>query len=141
MDLFDKILALSQQGFFCAQILAMLALECDGKENADFVRAMSGLNGGIGFSGDVCGCLTGGACVLAYFTGKGEAEELEDPEGIGMIQEFIRWFREGPGAEYGSVDCDGILEGNPANRMQRCPGIVGESFEKVMTLLEEKGML
>lgn len=141
MDLFDRILELSQQGFFCAQILAILALEAEGKENPDLVRAMGGLNGGVGFSGRLCGCLTGGACVLSYFTGKGEAEELEDPESREMIRDYIRWFEAGTGTEYGGIACDEILECNPANRMARCPSIVGESFEKVMTMLSEKGKL
>ena len=76
MELFDRMLELSGQGFYCAQILLILALEAEGKENPDLVRAMSGLNGGLGFSGNVCGALTGGCCLLGYFCGKGEAEEM-----------------------------------------------------------------
>ncbi|WMJ84012.1 DVU_1555 family C-GCAxxG-C-C protein [Oscillospiraceae bacterium LTW-04] len=141
MDLFDKILELSQQGFYCAQILAILALEADGKENPDLIRAMSGLNGGIGFSGKTCGALTGGACVLSYFTGKGEADELEAPESRAMIQEYINWFETEFGEEHGGTGCDEILECNPANRLERCPGIVGAAFEKVVELLSEKGVV
>ena len=67
MELFDRMLELSGQGFYCAQILLILALEAEGKENPDLVRAMSGLNGGLGFSGNVCGALTGGCCLLGHF--------------------------------------------------------------------------
>ena len=72
MDLFDRIMELSRCGYFCGQILAILLLETLGEENPGFVRAMGGLNGGVGFSGDVCGCMSGGACVISYLTGKGE---------------------------------------------------------------------
>ena len=55
MDLFDRIMELSRCGYFCGQILAILLLETLGEEDPGFVRAMGGLNGGVGFSGDVCG--------------------------------------------------------------------------------------
>ena len=43
MDLFDRMLELSGQGFYCAQILMILALESEEKEDPDLVRAMGGL--------------------------------------------------------------------------------------------------
>ena len=88
MDLFDRMLELSGQGFYCAQILMILALESEEKEDPDLIRAMGGLNGGLGFSGRVCGALTGGCCFLSYFLGKGEAEELEDPEAALLIESW-----------------------------------------------------
>ena len=50
MDIFDRIMELSRYGYFCSQILAILLLETIGEENPGFVKAMGGLNGGIGFS-------------------------------------------------------------------------------------------
>ena len=64
MDLFDRIMELSRYGYFCGQILAILTLETVGEENPGLVRAMGGLNGGVGFSQGCCGCMTGGACVM-----------------------------------------------------------------------------
>lgn len=60
MDLFDRVLALSRYGYFCSQILAILALETVGEDDPGLVKAMGGLNGGVGFSGGCCGCLSGG---------------------------------------------------------------------------------
>lgn len=141
MDLFDRMLELSSQGFYCAQILMILALESEGKEDPDLIRAMSGLNGGMGFSGNVCGALTGGCCFLGYFCGKGEAEEMEDPQASAMIQELIQWFQENIGATYGGCDCNHILEGNPANKMQRCPEVVEGVFNKCVEILQEHGVV
>ena len=141
MELFDRMLELSGQGFYCAQILLILALEAEGKENPDLVRAMSGLNGGLGFSGNVCGALTGGCCLLGYFCGKGEAEEMEAPESSQAIGEFVDWFRGFTEEAYGGFDCDHILEGDPSNKMRRCPGIVEGVFRKCMELLSEHGLL
>ncbi len=141
MELFNRMLELSGQGFYCAQILLILALEAEGKENPDLVRAMSGLNGGLGFSGNVCGALTGGCCLLGYFCGKGEAEEMEAPESSQVIGKFVEWFRGFTEEAYGGFDCDRILEGDPSNKMRRCPGIVEGVFRKCMEFLSEHGLL
>lgn len=141
MDLFDRMLELSSQGYYCAQILMILALEMEGKEDPDLIRAMSGLNGGLGFSGKLCGALTGGCCLMGYFTGKGEAEEIEDPDSASLIQELVRWFEENIGSTYGGCTCDDILEGNPMNKMQRCPEVVEGVFAKCLELLKEKNIV
>ncbi len=140
MDLFDRMLELSRQGFFCAQIMLQLALEAEGKEDPDLIRAMGGLNGGVGNTGGVCGAFTGGACLLSYFAGKGEPDELEHPELDAMIAELSEWFREYT-AEYGGTACMQILENDRRNQIQRCPLIVQAVFEKCMELLEGHGVL
>jgi len=141
MDLFDRMLELSGKGYYCAQILLILALESEGKEDPDLIRAMSGLNGGMGFTGHVCGALTGGCCLLGYFCGKGEAEELEDPSASRMIQELVEWFEGSMKDAYGGSDCENILEGNPMNKMQRCPEVVEGVFTKCLEILRENGVL
>ncbi len=141
MDLFDRMLELSKEGFFCAQILLKLALESEGKDNPDLLRAMGGLNGGLGFSGNVCGALTGGCCLISYYAGKGEAEELEDQHCNAMIAELVRWFSEECVIDYGGNSCNIILDGNPGNKMQRCPGIVEQVYLKAMDLLAQNGVL
>ena len=137
MELFDRMLELSGQGFYCAQILMILALESEGKEGPDLIRAMGGLKGGLGFSGRVCGALTGGCCLLGYFCGKGEAEELEDPDASAMIRELAEWFEESMEEAYGGSSCAQILDGDPGNKMRRCPQIVEGVFEKCLEILQE----
>ncbi|NLC73428.1 MAG: C_GCAxxG_C_C family protein [Ruminococcaceae bacterium] len=140
MDLQDRILELSRQGFFCAQIMLQLALESEGKENTDLIRSLGGLNGGIGNTGGICGALTGGACFISYFAGKGEEDELTHPAYFDMISELKAWFK-GYVAEYGGCDCHTILDGDERNKIQRCPMIVLAVIEKCMELLELNGAL
>lgn len=140
MDVFDRLLELSQEGYYCAQILLLLALESEGKEDPDLIRAMGGLNGGIGNTGNICGALTGGACFLSYYAGKGEADELPDPACDTMIRELTDWFREYT-AKYGDTHCSCILENNPANKLQRCPDLIIAVLEKCTQLLEEYNIL
>ena len=141
MDLFDRVMELSRYGYFCSQILAILMLDTVGEENPGFVRAMGGLNGGVGFSGDVCGCMSGGACVISYLTGKGEDTGMDDPEHKPALGEFTRWFEEEITADYGGIDCRDITKGNPAKRVEYCPQIIAATFEKCMEILSERGLL
>lgn len=140
MDVMDRMLELARQGYFCAQILLELALEMEGKASPELVRAMGGLNGGVGDSGGLCGAYTGGVCLLSYFAGKGEEDELPHPELQTMEDEFEQWFGQ-YSAEYGGRDCRLILQGDQRNKIQRCPIIVRDVFEKCMELLERHGAL
>lgn len=140
VDVFDRLLELSQEGYFCAQILLILALESEGKECPDLIRSMSGLNGGLGNTGGICGCLTGGACFLSYFTGKGESDELAHPAHDEMISELVSWFKEYT-AEYGGITCDHILEHDNRNKLERCPAVISAVLEKCLELLETYGAL
>lgn len=64
-DLVFRMMELKAKGFYCSQILTMLALESQEKENPDLVRAMAGLAFGVGI-GEVCGALTGGHVFCLY---------------------------------------------------------------------------
>lgn len=141
MDIIDRIMELSRCGYFCSQILAILLLETLGKENKDFVKAMQGLNGGVGFSGGCCGCMTGGACIISYLTGKGEDTEYEHEEHKSSLGEFTQWFTDEMMVQFGGTDCRDITKGNPARRVEVCPQIIADTFMKCMEILSEKGLV
>lgn len=138
-DAFMKLIELSQAGFFCSQIMLIIGLEAQGKENPDLIRAMAGLNGGVGFCGKTCGALTGGACLLGLYTGKGTVEEMEDSRSNDMIRELVEWFEQEVGSLYSGITCDEILEKNPANRAARCPQLVINTLGKVEEILAANG--
>jgi C_GCAxxG_C_C family probable redox protein len=139
MDELLRMLELAGQGFHCSQILLSLGLEAQGKQDPDLIRSMEGLAGGVGFSGDVCGVLTGGACLLALYAGRGTPEEEAHPRLNLMIGELVEWFSDQYSERYGGIHCRDILDNDPANQSARCPGIVMETYEKVKSLLLENG--
>ena len=57
----EEIAALRNQGFYCSQIIILQGLALMGKSNPDLVRSTGALAGGLGFSGELCGSLSGGA--------------------------------------------------------------------------------
>lgn len=105
----SAILTLSQKGYCCSQILALLILHAQGKENPDLVRSLSGLCHGIGQSGDACGILTGGCCVLAYLVGRETDDDSALPGAKIVLSEFVDWFDEVASEKWGSIHCTDIL--------------------------------
>lgn len=135
----ERMKELKQQGFFCSQILLIMGLELQGKTNPDLVRAMHGLAGGLGFSGELCGALTGGASLLGLYAGKGTPEQEEDPRLIFMVQDLVNWFKAEYAGQFGGIRCEEILAGSSQNQATRCPILVNGVLQKVKELLVENG--
>ena len=85
--------------------------------------------------------MTGGACLISYFTGKGSDFEVESQYHKPALAEFTRWFQDEMTAEYGGIDCEDIIGNNAAKRVEYCPQIIASTFEKCMEILEDRGLL
>jgi C_GCAxxG_C_C family probable redox protein len=139
MDNLDQFMELRKQGFFCSQIMMIQGLEMMGKSNPDLVRAMHGLAGGLGFSGELCGALTGGASLIGLYAGKGTPEQPEDPRLNFMIMDLVAWFKTEFGEPFGGMRCEEILSESAPNTSVRCPQMVAGVLQKVKDLLVENG--
>jgi len=163
-DIAIRMMRLSGRGYCCSQILVLLALEGLGRSNRGLVRAMHGLCHGMGHSGEVCGVLSGGVCLLGYYAGKGGDDEPGHPTFPAMVQDLVEWFREDagvdaatspddPGADAGAdlrvrpspapckgIRCSDILEqsgGRPDPA--RCGAILSRTYSKVLEILMNEG--
>ncbi|NTW43388.1 MAG: C_GCAxxG_C_C family protein, partial [Anaerolineaceae bacterium] len=65
----ENIMQFRNQGYYCSQQLVLSGLEMLGRSNPDLVRSMQGLACGLGFSGELCGALIGGAALLGLYAG------------------------------------------------------------------------
>jgi C_GCAxxG_C_C family probable redox protein len=139
MDDFDGLMKLRQQGFYCSQIIVLQGLEMTGKSNPDLVCAMQGLAGGLGFSGELCGALTGGACLLGLYAGKGTSEQPEDPRLDFMVTDLVKWFKAEYAEPFGGIRCQEILAGDSQNQAKRCPLLITGVLQKTKDLLVENG--
>lgn len=139
MDDNDQLITLRRQGFFCSQILILQGLEMMGKNNPDLVRAMHALAGGLGFTGELCGALTGGAALIGLYAGKGTADQPEDPRLNFMIEDLVKWFKKEFGETFGGIRCEEILAENKQDIAVRCPVMVAGVLQKVKELLVENG--
>jgi hypothetical protein len=138
-DTLMRVLPLAGRGYCCSQILGLLALEAQGRDNPDLVRALGGLCHGQG--GGTCGILTGGACVLALYLGKG-ADQEEPVERADLVQaEFLDWFRGRVEGQYGGITCAAILgeEGGKPD-VSRCGDLLAGAWDCILGLLTAQGL-
>lgn len=120
-----EIRRMSAEGYCCSQIMVLMGLEARGDENPELLDAVAGLCGGL-HSGLCCGTLTGAACLLSMY----------DKENARvMIPRLVEWFNLTYAECFGGTDCDLIIQDNPMNRLERCPRIMEETFEKCRELL------
>ena len=133
----NAIFALTNKGYCCSQILALLILGAQGKENSDLVRSLSGLCHGIGQSGDSCGILTGGCCVLAYLVGRQTDDDSAHPGAKLVLEEFVDWFNEKCVEKWGSNKCSDILgEESPGGPdKSHCRELLAESWVRLLGIL------
>ena len=136
-DMILQLMRLKAKGFCCAQIILILALEAQGKTNADLVRSVGGLCFGINGSGEVCGALSGGACLISLYAGKGGDKEAYDDRYMAMMGELVDWFGGAACDEYGGTRCSEILERFPDRSI--CGRIVADTYGKCMDLLVSHG--
>lgn len=135
-----RIMELAGKGYCCTQIMVRLALDELDRENADLVRAASGLCLGLGDCAGPCGVLTGGALVIGLYAGKGlDAEERAETMPV-MLESFRDWFAEAT-QPFGGTSCGAILEGKcgkPHN--ERCGNLMSTANARLREILVENGL-
>ena len=133
-----SILRLAHQGYCCSQIILLLALEMQGKENPALIRCMSGLCHGFSSEQGACGALTGAACLLGYFAGKGKEDEDTNSRLPLMQTELAEWFEIYAGKRFGGINCAQIVSGGQLVASV-CGGLISECFTKAIAILQANG--
>ena len=140
-EIVNRMIQLAEKRYNCSQIMMILALEQEGRENPDLVRAMSGLGDGCGFFQETCGIMTGAASILAWHAGKGADEEKESEKLLPMLEDLGDWFRQEIAAKYAGTRCNqivGDLVGTDDGK-QICGSIIFQTFGKVNEILAHNG--
>jgi hypothetical protein len=136
-EIVNRMIQLAENNYNCSQIMMFLALEQEGRENPELVRAMSGLGDGCGFFQETCGIMTGAASILAWHAGKGSDNERESEKLLPMLEELGDWFQQDIGAKYAGTRCHeivGDLVGTDDGK-QICGSIIFQTFGKVNEIL------
>ena len=136
-----QMIELAEKSYNCSQILIILALGQKAKEDTGMVRAISGLADGCGFFNETCGVLTGAACLLSWYAGKGADEEPESEKLLPMLQDLGEWFRNEIEGNYRSTRCKDIvgdLVGTPSGK-QICGRLLIQTYNKAHEILKSYG--
>lgn len=135
-----RMIQLAESKYNCSQIMMVITLEQAGHENADLIRAMSGLGEGCGFFNETCGVMTSASSVLAWYAGKGSDKESESDMLLPMLQDLGEWFRQ-KAVSYKGTRCKdivgdqvGTLEGK-----QICGRLILDTHNKVNEILRSYG--
>jgi hypothetical protein len=115
-----------------------LALEVQGVENRGLVRATAGLCHGFPEMDGTCGAVTGAACLLAFYGGKGSADEDESDRLPLMLADLASWFKEYSASRFSGITCSDIVEGGKLDAVI-CGGLVSECYGKAITILVDNG--
>lgn len=103
------------------------------------IRMISGMGGGIGRSGCVCGALSGSSMIISALVGRLDPSEKHQTEVYKYTHEFYERFVE----HFGSPCCAELNKlsfGTPEYRT-KCIKISAEAADMVSDYLEEKGLL
>ena len=138
MNSYDlDILQLAARGYCCSQIVVKMGLDLYGEENPSLIRAMAGLCRGIDGEGS-CGVLTGGACLLGCYGGKGEETEEEDERLPLMLSELQQWFSTHCQTRFSGISCREIVPDGTIDA-GICGGLVRDCYAKCLELLIDNG--
>ncbi|BHH81860.1 DVU_1555 family C-GCAxxG-C-C protein [Desulforhopalus sp. 52FAK] len=132
------ILRLAGAGYCCSQIVVQLGLEVQGTVNPGLVKAMAGLCHGFPAMDGSCGAVSGAACLVAYYGGKGSPDEDESDRLPLMLSELSGWFKEYATSRFKGIRCSDIVEDGQLDAAI-CGGLVGECYGKALTILVENG--
>ncbi len=133
-----EIMPLAAKNYCCSQILMLLALQAQGVENWELVRAASGVCHGMGASGQTCG-YSPAAAFAGLYVGRGREEELPNDRADLIVTEYVDWFTERVTPEYGGITCQAILgDGKPD--VTRCGGLLADAWTQLLTILTEAGI-
>lgn len=136
-DIVMRMIELAEKNYNCSQIMMILALDQEGRQSPDLVRAMSGLGDGCGFFKETCGIMTAAASILSWYAGKGADDETESEKLLPMLQELGDWFEQEVSDKYQGTRCKeivGDLVGTPDGK-QICGGIIFQTYNKVNEIL------
>ena len=139
-----KMFKLANSGYCCSQILIKMYLESNEMENVQLVKSMAGLCAGVGNTGKTCGIVTGGACLLGLYAGKGLDTEIRDDNLKKMVRKFVEWFED----EFESTECANIITVDVLNDINekeaypiKCGNAMQKCYNKINEILEEYGYI
>lgn len=133
-----NILRLAGHGYCCVQIPLLLIMEAHGRQDPLLIRTLSPLCHGFPDTIGPCGALTGGACLLGYFAGKGSAHTDADDRLPLMLDQLTRWFRAHCKDLHGGINCADIVPaGLPEPEI--CGSLISQVYEQVLELLIANG--
>ena len=95
----DQAVTLFQQGFSCSQAVCAAYAPALGLSRELALKVASGLGGGMGCQGEVCGAVTGAIMAIGLKTGPIEVTDaIAKENAYALTQQLIEQFRDRHGS-------------------------------------------
>lgn len=128
-----------RKGYNCAESVFLAFRELTAPElDPGLVKMFTGLGGGFGHAGCVCGALAAAEMIIGYFKGRTSHEQDREP-GYNAAQEFHNLFD-----ERFSGTCCRVLNPHPYDtpeHLKNCIKITGNTGKLLMEYLVQKGLV
>jgi C_GCAxxG_C_C family probable redox protein len=132
---------LFRSGLCCSESVLQAVAESRDIKSDLIPRIATGLCGGMGRTGGICGAVSGGVLAISLVTGRNTAQEPRE-ENHRLVQLFLRQCE----AKFGSTNCEQLIgcrldtpEGHQFfvdhNLREKCAGFVGEAARMAAELL------
>ena len=136
--------ALFQQGFCCAESVLQAIAESRGIQSELIPKIATGLCGGIGRTGGVCGAVSGGVLGINQVAGRNHPSQSPD-DNHRLVRHSLAQFER----QFGTITCErliGCRSDTPEGqqffkenklREQKCQGFVKEAAEMASAIIEQ----
>lgn len=127
-----------KDGYNCAEAIFLSFREMVTPDvPKEMVRMATGMGGGLGHAGCMCGALTGSAMVLGLLKGRSDKDQDREPA-YNLTREFHDRFE----GKFGNTCCRSL---NPypfdtTEHLKNCLKITGNTGKLLMEFLVEKGL-
>lgn len=108
MTMADKAVAMHKGGSSCSQAVFTVFAELLGMDPKQAHKLSTGLGGGVGRSGNICGAISGGVLALSLLYG---SEDGADQEGKMKTYEAVKAYLDEMERRRGSTQCRTLLGG------------------------------
>ncbi len=135
-------------GFHCSQAIFTVGTERLGVCSPEVTASLAPFGGGLGSTGDVCGCLAGALAAIGLTLGKKRPGDRDHRLMWKMSYKMVRSFHDIT-AEYGGHRCADIarinwknprevkaFRSNQDSRRSHCLKVIGETTVAMLQLLE-----
>ncbi len=138
------------RGFHCSQAVFMATSEVfgfDEREIIPVIRSLAPFGGGMGSTGNICGCLSGAIAVFGFIWGKNKPEDRDQRPMWKFSYKMVKKF-ESITSQYGGIECRSIVNINWSSReeikafrsgqdgkRQRCLDVIEKTCLVVFELL------
>ena len=96
--------SLFQQGFCCAESVLQAIAESQGIKSELIPKIATGLCGGVGKTGGICGAVSGGVLGINLLAGRSQASQSPDGN-IRLVRAFLSQFE----AKFGTTNCERLM--------------------------------